>query len=238
MSQHELYHHGIDGQRWGVRHGPPYPLDRADHNKVVEKSEKASKKRHLSYSGSRKYAKRMTDKDLNDTIDRLQREETYRRLVSREKAEKKAAKAAKKAKKEEKIRYENQNELAKKQQELQRDQFEQQKKANRITHKVIENLLTKAASTIGTQATKHLVENYFGKENKDNINIKPEEKKDNTTPRGKEIEKEIEQLEKRKSEVESRSESLIIPSNMKFVGGDWIDSEDFVNSRLVELDRY
>lgn len=22
-----LMHHGIDGQRWGVRHGPPYPLD-------------------------------------------------------------------------------------------------------------------------------------------------------------------------------------------------------------------
>lgn len=22
-----LYHHGIDGQKWGVRHGPPYPLD-------------------------------------------------------------------------------------------------------------------------------------------------------------------------------------------------------------------
>lgn len=24
-----LMHHGIDGQRWGVRHGPPYPLDRS-----------------------------------------------------------------------------------------------------------------------------------------------------------------------------------------------------------------
>lgn len=23
----ELYHHGIKGQQWGVRHGPPYPLD-------------------------------------------------------------------------------------------------------------------------------------------------------------------------------------------------------------------
>lgn len=23
----ELYHHGVDDQRWGVRHGPPYPLD-------------------------------------------------------------------------------------------------------------------------------------------------------------------------------------------------------------------
>lgn len=23
----ELYHHGIKGQKWGVRNGPPYPLD-------------------------------------------------------------------------------------------------------------------------------------------------------------------------------------------------------------------
>lgn len=25
--KNELYHHGIHGQRWGVRNGPPYPLD-------------------------------------------------------------------------------------------------------------------------------------------------------------------------------------------------------------------
>lgn len=25
----ELYHHGIKGQEWGVKNGPPYPLDRA-----------------------------------------------------------------------------------------------------------------------------------------------------------------------------------------------------------------
>ena len=26
MNQNELYHHGIKGQHWGVRNGPPYPL--------------------------------------------------------------------------------------------------------------------------------------------------------------------------------------------------------------------
>lgn len=31
----ELYHHGIEGQKWGVRNGPPYPLDRETHTKVV-----------------------------------------------------------------------------------------------------------------------------------------------------------------------------------------------------------
>ena len=25
--ERDLMHHGIDGQKWGVKHGPPYPLD-------------------------------------------------------------------------------------------------------------------------------------------------------------------------------------------------------------------
>lgn len=28
----ELYHHGVLGQQWGVRNGPPYPLDSGDHS--------------------------------------------------------------------------------------------------------------------------------------------------------------------------------------------------------------
>lgn len=31
----ELYHHGIKNQQWGVRNGPPYPLDSETHAKVV-----------------------------------------------------------------------------------------------------------------------------------------------------------------------------------------------------------
>ncbi|MCI8569718.1 MAG: hypothetical protein HFH39_11740 [Lachnospiraceae bacterium] len=34
-----LAHHGIKGQKWGVKNGPPYPLDRKDKNKV-KKTEK------------------------------------------------------------------------------------------------------------------------------------------------------------------------------------------------------
>ena len=92
LMNNELYHHGIDGQRWGVQHGPPYPLSRSEHRAVV-RSQKATEKRNLSYKRSRKFAKRMNDDDLNATIDRLQREETYRNLVSKEKN----AKAVKKA---------------------------------------------------------------------------------------------------------------------------------------------
>lgn len=93
----ELYHHGIEGQRWGVQHGPPYPLSRAENRairkkaKAEKKSKEASEKRNLSYKKSGKYSKRMTNEDLNATIDRLQREETYRRLVSKDKEAKKQA---------------------------------------------------------------------------------------------------------------------------------------------------
>lgn len=27
ISNNELYHHGVKGQEWGVRNGPPYPLN-------------------------------------------------------------------------------------------------------------------------------------------------------------------------------------------------------------------
>lgn len=84
--KNELCHHGIDGQRWGVTHGPPYPLSRSQHRAVV-RSAKASEKRNLTYKGSKKYSHRMTDEDLNKTIERLQKEETYRKLVSKDKEE-------------------------------------------------------------------------------------------------------------------------------------------------------
>lgn len=34
----ELYHHGIKGQRWGVRKGPPYPLDAQDHSAAEKRA--------------------------------------------------------------------------------------------------------------------------------------------------------------------------------------------------------
>lgn len=33
-----LKHHGIQKQKWGVRHGPPYPLDYEDHSKAEKKA--------------------------------------------------------------------------------------------------------------------------------------------------------------------------------------------------------
>lgn len=39
----ELYHHGIEGQKWGKRNGPPYPLAPGDHS-AAEKRAKSYKK--------------------------------------------------------------------------------------------------------------------------------------------------------------------------------------------------
>ncbi len=51
----ELYHHGIAGQRWGSRNGPPYPLSAGAHS-ASEK--KAGWRKSLSErSDDRKYAK-------------------------------------------------------------------------------------------------------------------------------------------------------------------------------------
>ena len=37
-SQEYLEHHGILKQKWGVRHGPPYPLDYDDHSRAQKKA--------------------------------------------------------------------------------------------------------------------------------------------------------------------------------------------------------
>ena len=39
-SDNYLTHYGIKGQSWGVRNGPPYPLDSSTHSKVVSKKQK------------------------------------------------------------------------------------------------------------------------------------------------------------------------------------------------------
>lgn len=44
----ELYHHGIKGQEWGVRNGPPYPLDHGRHGRrAFKKLRKINSKKNL-----------------------------------------------------------------------------------------------------------------------------------------------------------------------------------------------
>ena len=39
----ELFHHGIKGQKWGIRNGPPYPLDKSKKNGIIEEAIRSGK---------------------------------------------------------------------------------------------------------------------------------------------------------------------------------------------------
>ena len=43
-----LAHHGIVGQKWGKRNGPPYPLNASTHNRVVKRGKKVGNSSILS----------------------------------------------------------------------------------------------------------------------------------------------------------------------------------------------
>lgn len=47
MVSEELYHHGIKGQKWGIRRGPPYPLGKSD-KKTTYSGRKLEEAKHLT----------------------------------------------------------------------------------------------------------------------------------------------------------------------------------------------
>lgn len=91
----ELYHHGIKGQKWGIRNGPPYPLDSSistgeklkrqsvkagsilDKESRKSRKEKREEKRETTTSKAIKKAKKMTNEELKKEIDRLDLEKKY-----------------------------------------------------------------------------------------------------------------------------------------------------------------
>lgn len=106
----DLQHHGRLNQRWGIKNGPPYPLDRKTVSRVygknplkkdrqpvkvdVGKVKPASDsvrtatqavknlKRNLKQPSSQKREdlSQMSDQELRDKINRMQLEENYNRL--------------------------------------------------------------------------------------------------------------------------------------------------------------
>lgn len=40
MTNSELYHHGVKGQQWGIKNGPPYPIDQNNHQTMIRKGTK------------------------------------------------------------------------------------------------------------------------------------------------------------------------------------------------------
>lgn len=54
----ELYHHGIKGQKWGKRNGPPYPLGVSDHS---ASERKAGWEKSLDSGGAKKKESEISD---------------------------------------------------------------------------------------------------------------------------------------------------------------------------------
>lgn len=86
----ELYHHGIEGQKWGVRNGPPYPLRESVSSKVGKKRaqrridyvESNTKSRSASVSLSKQLSTlKMEDlrKQAEDILNNEERAESFGR---------------------------------------------------------------------------------------------------------------------------------------------------------------
>lgn len=90
----ELYHHGILGQKWGKKNGPPYPLDYSDHSAAEKKKLKQYKFVEKSDSARQKKVQRIYDPSVKRAQKRY--EETGRKLMNdpnNEKLQKKHDKA-------------------------------------------------------------------------------------------------------------------------------------------------
>ena len=84
-SNQELYHHGILGQSWGKRRGPPYPLSLGKGGRVTSSEKKSStEKKEEPAKPVKKRAKESTDKysdqELRDMVARMGLEKQYKQL--------------------------------------------------------------------------------------------------------------------------------------------------------------
>lgn len=60
-----IEHHGIKGQKWGKRNGPPYPLDAEDHSAREKKAgwrRSLDSKKHISQHAEKKQGFKLSDK--------------------------------------------------------------------------------------------------------------------------------------------------------------------------------
>lgn len=84
-----LYHHGIQGMRWGKRNGPPYPLKPSARSAAERKASKpkktqaqlrseAAKRRDMVNRGT------LTTEELQQKIQRLKMEKELRELTETE----------------------------------------------------------------------------------------------------------------------------------------------------------
>lgn len=78
-----IAHHGIEGQKWGVRNGPPYPLDESDRSSAERAANPAPSTEKNSYDGSHmgRSLGDISDRELQDYVNRLNMERQYAELT-------------------------------------------------------------------------------------------------------------------------------------------------------------
>lgn len=93
----DIKHHGILGQKWGKRNGPPYPLDGSDHSASENKAgwrkslsnssgngikgKRGNRKSNVLKKAKREDINELSTKELNDYNNRLQAEQNFKRLT-------------------------------------------------------------------------------------------------------------------------------------------------------------
>lgn len=87
----ELKHHGIEGQKWGVQNGPPYPLDPEDHSAAEKKAGAGEHKKTFK----EKMAERKKKQAVANRVKKMQKAKAAKKREAK-KMERQAAKEAKK----------------------------------------------------------------------------------------------------------------------------------------------
>lgn len=84
-SSDELWHHGIEGQKWGKRNGPPYPLDQGQKSQAERKyrTDGGHRQDHSQPKRNKKVSE-MSNRELQKRVNRKQLEQQYKDLSDKE----------------------------------------------------------------------------------------------------------------------------------------------------------
>lgn len=80
-------HHGVDGQKWGVKHGPPYPLESRSERRARKKEERTEKKRQKQRSSQLVKARKIKRQN------KIKKEKEAKKAAKKEENEKKRREA-------------------------------------------------------------------------------------------------------------------------------------------------